>query len=135
MNKERIPLTQLAATFEVYNKTVGKSAHTVAWYNNRLALFAGFVGDGCSLSDITADRVREFIVYLQERTEKHQNNPYMRSELGKLSSAYIQGCVRALRAFASWLHAENYTDTNRLKSVKPPKVQGKVVQVLADDEI
>jgi len=135
VDKEHIPLAQLAASFEVYNKTVGKSPQTVAWYNNRLALFARFVGDGCSLSDITADKVRGFIVHLQERTEKHQNNPYMRSRTGKLSSAYIQGCVRALRAFASWLHAEGYTETNRLKSVKPPKVQGKVIQILTDDEI
>lgn len=135
VDRERIALEQLAASFEVYNKAVGKSPQTVDWYNRRLALFGRFVGDGCSLTDVTPTRVREFIVHLQEQTERHQNNPYVRPKEGKLSSAYIQGCVRALRAFASWLHAESYTETNRLQAVKPPKVQSKVIQVLTDEEI
>ena len=50
------------------------------------------------------------------------------------SSSYIQGFVRALRAFASWLHADGYTEANVLKLIKPPKVQQKVVQTLTDDE-
>jgi site-specific recombinase XerD len=40
-----------------------------------------------------------------------------------------------LRAFASWLHSEGYTETNRLQAVKPPKIQSKVIQVLTDEEI
>jgi len=135
MDKEHIPFRQIVASFEVYNKTVGKSAQTVAWYNARLALFARFVGDGCCLRDVTIDRVRQFIVHLQERTTKNPNNPFVINKEGALSSSYIQGIVRALRAFATWLHEDEYTGANVLKALKPPRIQQKVVEVLTDEEV
>jgi site-specific recombinase XerD len=51
-----------------------------------------------------------------------------------LSSAYIQGFVRALRAFSSWLYEDGYAETNALKSLKPPRIQQKVVEVVSDKE-
>jgi site-specific recombinase XerD len=135
MDKEHIPFRQLVASFEVYNKTVGKSPQTVAWYNARLAAFARFVGDGCCLGDVTIDRVRQFIVHLQECNTKNPNNRFVVNKEGTLSSSYIQGIVRALRAFATWLHDDGYTDTNVLKPLKPPRIQQKIVEVLTDEEV
>lgn len=135
MQKDSIPFRQLVSLYEIFNKTVGKSPRTVSWYNQRLALFARFVGSECTLGDVTVERTRAFIVSLQDQRVRHANNPYMPVQDGPLSTAYVQGCVRALRAFASWLYEEGYTDTNRLKAVKPPRLQQKVIQVLTDDEV
>jgi site-specific recombinase XerD len=135
MDKRHIPFEQLVASFEVYNKTVGKSHETVAWYNARLALFARFVGEGCCLGDVTIDRVRRFIVHLQERNTKNPNNPFVINKKGTLSTSYIQGFARALRAFSTWLYEDGYSDTNILKPLKPPRIQQKVVEVLTDDEV
>jgi integrase/recombinase XerC/integrase/recombinase XerD len=43
--------------------------------------------------------------------------------------------VRALRAFASWLEREGYTDTNRLQHMRPPKASPPLIQPLSADEI
>src|SRR3990172_6510549 len=135
MDKKEIPLAQLRRTFEVYNQTSGKSPHTCQWYSEKLSLFERFIGDGGTLADLALETVREFIADLQGRRVRHENNPFVKHKTGALSSSYIQGFARALRAFSTWLHAEGYTDTNVLKPLKPPRIQRKAVEVLSGEEI
>lgn len=135
MSKDNLLLADLAASFRLFNKTTGKSPRTADWYDTRLDLFGRFIGTDARLRDLTVERVREYVVHLQERTDRHPNNPRMHPREGGLSSAYIQGFVRALRAFSSWLFAEGYTESNRLQGLKPPKIQKKVIPVLSDDEM
>jgi hypothetical protein len=135
MNKSAIPLAKLRTAFEVYNQTTGKSPSTYHWYSDKLALFERFLGKGCQLSDFTRESAREFIAHLQGRRIRHEHNRFVKNKEGTLSSSYIQGFARGLRAFSSWLHAEGYTDTNVLKTLKPPRIQTKVVQVLTEEEI
>ena len=117
LDKSTVKLSHLRKAYEVYNQTVGKSPNTIHWYNQKLELFDAFIAD------------------LQNRSVKHANNPAMGVKTGPLSTSYIQGFARALRAFATWLHVENYTDTNVLKPLKPPRIQRKVIQVLSDEEV
>jgi integrase/recombinase XerC/integrase/recombinase XerD len=135
MDKNEIPFEQLRAAFEIYNRTTNKSPRTVAWYNDKLNLFKRFLGPDAVLADLTVPNVRAFIADLQGRESRHANNSYFKNKEGPLSSSYIQGFARALRAFASWLYEDGYTETNALKNLKPPKVQGKVVDVLSDEEV
>ena len=135
MDKSTIPLAKLRKAFEVCNQTTGKSPSTYRWYSDKLSLFERFLGDGCRLSDLTVASAREFIAHLQGRRVRHERNPFVTNKEGPLSSSYIQGFARALRAFSTWLHAEGYTDTNVLKPLKPPRIQRKVVQVLTEEEI
>src|SRR3990170_581541 len=118
MDKSAIPLAQLRRAFEVYNQTSGKSPHTGRWYSEKLALFERFLGDGCTMANLSLETVREFIADLQGRRMRHENNPFVKNKAGTLSSSYIQGFARALRAFSSWLQAEGYTDANILKPLK-----------------
>jgi site-specific recombinase XerD len=135
MDKSAVPLAKLRNAFEVYNQTTGKSPSTYRWYSDKLALFERFLGDGCQLSDLTVESAREFIVHLQGRRVRHEHNPFVTNKEGSLSSSYIQGFARSLRAFSTWLHLEGYTNTNVLKPLKPPRIQRKVVQVLTEEEI
>ncbi len=135
MQKESLPLTQLVQSYDLFNRATGKSPTTVAWYNDRLGTFLRYLGQDSRLADLTVDAARGYIVFLQNRNDRFAANPYIIHKEGKLSSAYINGCVRSLRAFANWLFAEGYTDGNRLQPVKPPKVQKKVMQVLSDEEV
>lgn len=135
MDKTAIPLAQLRRAFEVYNQTTGKSPSTFRWYSDKLVLFERFLGEGCQLSDFGLDSAREFIAHLQDRRIRHERNPFVRNKQGPLSTSYIQGFARALRAFSTWLHAEGYTDYNVLKSLKPPRIQRKVIEVLNENEI
>ena len=135
MDKSGIPFAKLRAAFAVYNRTTNKSPQTVQWYEERLELFERFLGRRAVLAGVSVENVRAFIADLQGRTQRHANNPYVKNKEGVLSSSYIQGFARALRAFSSWLYEDGYTDTNVLRVVKPPKIQQKVVEVLKDEEV
>lgn len=134
MDKSRIPFGKLRESYAVFNKTTNKSPRTVQWYDFRLELYERFYGPEAVLCDLSLPNVRAYIADLQDRGELYLNNPRVR-RAGKLSSAYIQGFVRALRAFASWLYEDGYTETNILKALRPPRIQQKVVEVLSDEEI
>jgi len=135
LDKSGIPFAKLRAAFAVYNRTTNKSPQTVQWYEERLELFERFLGRRAVLAGVSVENVRAFIADLQGRTQRHANNPYVKNKEGVLSSSYIQGFARALRAFSSWLYEDGYTDTNVLRVVKPPKIQQKVVEVLKDEEV
>ena len=135
MTNDHLPLAQLIDAYQLYNRAVGKSVRTVQWYESRLGMYVRFLGEEPTLAELDANSARAYIVHLQGRNDRHAGSPFVTNPLGKLSTAYIHGCVRAIRAFASWLCAEEYTDTNRLRIVKPPRVQQKVIPILTDPEI
>ncbi len=134
MKKDTISFEKLRQRFTVFNKTVGKSARTVEWYEQKLELFERYLGPDACLADVSILNVRGYIAELQERTQRNPNNPHTRME-GPLSSSYINGIVRGLRAFSTWLNEDGYTDTNILKPLKPPKATQKVKEVLTDEEV
>lgn len=135
MKKDTTPFARLREQFAVYNKTTGKSPATVNWYEQKLDLFERWLGPDACLADVSIPTVRAYVADLQERTTRHTNSPMHKSHEGKLSSTYIHGIVRGLRAFASWLLEDGYTDTNVLRQLRPPKFQQKVTEVLTDEEV
>lgn len=135
MDKNRTPLSIARAGFRLYNQTTGKSPHTIKWYEFRLALFERWLGPAATVGDVTVPRVRAYVAELQNRNQRHPNNPFVKNKDGQSSSSYVNGFVRALRAFARWLAEDGLTESNMLALLKPPKIQQKVVEVLTDDEI
>jgi site-specific recombinase XerD len=65
------------------------------------------------LAELSTFSVRDFIIREQNRG---------------LSPYTVQGKVRALKAFSSWLMAEGYTSENVLSNIKLPKVPIKIVE-------
>lgn len=135
MDKSSVTLARLREAYAVYNQVVGKSPRTIHWYNQKLQLVERFLGEGCDLGDFTLESARAYIADLQNRRVRYQNNGYVKDKSGALSSAYIQGFARALRAFSTWLNQEGYTETNVLQPLKPPCIQRKVVQPLTDEDV
>ena len=128
VKRKKLELATLFHHYEVHNRSEGKSARTVEWYGQVLELFHGWlVSEGRStfLDDVGEGEVREFTLHLQDR----------RGLWGLASSHTVNNRVRALRAFFSWLHRQGYTEEHRLKGVRPPKVQSKVIDILTDGEI
>lgn len=137
VEKDSIELSSLTRHFELYNRTEGKSAKTIRWYNLSLKQFHRFLIESeksTSLGDLAEPEVREFILYLQEK-RRWQDNPYVPNHRGKLAAISIQTYIWALRAFFNWLYKEGYTSENRLAKLKPPKAPTKVVQILTQEEI
>ena len=135
-SKTTFTIDQLIKLYEVSNRAEGKSPKTVSWYSDILGLFAGYLHDECGQDEIsifTKDTVRNYILYLRERP-RFQGHPFTPSN-GKVSPKTVQGHVRALKAFSTWLYTEGYTEDNRLQSVKLPKAPTKLIEPLTPDEI
>jgi integrase/recombinase XerD len=133
--QERDPLPRAAHRVPLRQRDERQSRHTVKWYDDRLELFERFLGAKAVLADLTVANVRAFIAELQARDVGHGNNRFVTDKAGPLSSSYIQGFARALRAFSSWLYEDTYTETNVLKTLKPPGIAQKVIEVLTEAEI
>ena len=124
----KIPLPRLVRIFEVHNLTEGKTASTVKWYNDVLALFIRWLeeeGRSNSLCDITEMDVREYILHLQSR-------PGVR---GKTSSHTVSNRVRAIRAFFAWVARAGFAEEHLLKNLKVPKTTQRIVEPLTKGEV
>ena len=101
-------LMVLLGGYRLCAQAEGKSEKTVAIMTTAITLFVEFLrGEGLStdVSEIGASELRAFIRHLQERS-KYPRHPFNRPEEKKLSPFTTNGYVRAIRAFWSWLLAE-----------------------------
>ncbi|MFC2071608.1 tyrosine-type recombinase/integrase [Chloroflexota bacterium] len=118
-----LDLQKLITHFAQSNKAEGKSLKTISWYTEMLSDFIRFlhlVGRRMILSEFDISVVREFIIQEQER---------------KLSPFTVQGKVRALKVFASWLFTEGYTKDHVLHNLRIPKAPINLIEPLTDVEI
>jgi len=118
-----LELSKLILHYAQSNKAEGKSPKTISWYSEMLNDFAKFLkSKGCKalLSEFDIQVVREFVVHEQERG---------------LSPFSVQGKVRALKAFSSWLFTESYFSDNLLGNFKLPRVPVNLIEPLTNIEI
>jgi len=126
--KDGMELADLVKYYETYHRSEGSSPKTVKWYREVLESFVSWLklqGRLTDLGSINQMDVREFILSLREK----------RYHGRALSSSTLNNRVRALRAFFSWLAREEYTDTNILGNLKPPKVAETLIEPLTVGEI
>jgi len=138
MDKSQTPLETLFRTYELFNRSEGKSELTIAWYNDKLRGYLRWLTENehpPDLSSFRMDRVREFVLHLQEKEVKHERNPFVPTKHEKLSGHTIRGYVRTLKAFSSWLYEEAYTDGNILQRYRLPKARKVEPEWLGHDEI
>lgn len=118
-----LELSKLIMHFAQCNKSEAKSPKTVSWYSETLTEFTKFLatsGRECVLCEFSVVSVREFIISQQSRG---------------LSPYTVQGRVRALKAFSSWLFRESYIEENLLTRIKLPKAPIRVIEPLTPEEI
>jgi len=123
INMAELELEKLILHFAHSNKAEGKSPKTIAWYTEMLSNFAMFLtgtGRRAVLCKFNIDSVREFVIHEQERS---------------ISPYTVQGKVRALKAFASWLCNEGYTSDHILHNLKMPKAPVNLIEPLTDSEV
>ncbi len=138
MDKTDTLLDALFKSYELFNRSERKSPRTVLWYDDKLREFLRWLEDngyGSTLSEFVPDRVREFILHLQEKNVKYERNPFTPTRPGKLSGHTIRGYVRTLKAFASWLFDDGYTDVNLLQRYRLPKARRSEPEWLSPEEI
>jgi site-specific recombinase XerD len=137
MNKADTHLEKLILQFEAFNRSEGKTAKTVQWYNTSLGLFKDYLtncGIKPTLGCVDVGVAREYILHLQKRN-RFDDHPTTPKQEQLLSPQTIQCYVRAIKAFFNWLQREGYTRENQLESLKPPKTPIKLVNPLEEIEI
>ena len=116
-------LSKLILHFAQSNKADGKSPRTIEWYSEMLSDFNKFLesrNHRAILGEFSITTTREFIIHEQERG---------------MSPFTVQGKVRALKAFSSWLAREGYMPGNLLNGFKLPKVPINLIEPLTSTEI
>ncbi len=119
----QLELSNLILHFAQSNKADAKSPKTVNWYTEMLNCYVKYLertNISPTLANLNINTVRNFIIHEQERN---------------LSPSTVACRVRALKAFASWLFREDYTNNNVLTNLKVPKIPKKLVEPLTQDEI
>jgi site-specific recombinase XerD len=135
-NRKPTYLEELFNRYELSNSSEGKKPKTIGWYTDMLRLFLRFLKKKNLLEDISSfniDNIRAYIVYLQHKP-RFQGHPYTPQQSSTLSSKTLQCHARVLKAFSSWLYREGYTRENRLKILKLPKAEKKVMEPLTNQE-
>ena len=123
LNIAELDLEKLITHFAQSNKAEGKSPKTITWYTEMITGFTRFLtgtGRRPVLAEFNISTLREFIIHEQERD---------------LSPYTVQGKVRALKAFASWLFNESYTTDHVLYNLKMPKAPQNLIEPLTPAEI
>ena len=135
-----ISITDLASMIQGYRlcaRTEGKSNNTIEIVTNSVSYFEGFVRSEGLPTDaalIGAWEIRAFIFYLQQK-RCFSAHPFRRPQERGLSSHTINCYLRSIRAFWSWLVAEEIIRDNPFLKVKLPKPVKKVIPTLSDPQI
>lgn len=133
MNKTEIPLTTLVEEYLTVCRLEGKTPKTLRGYREKLRRALKTM-DGATLADFNLINVRDHIASLQT-SPKFAGHPFIAVKDNPVSAMTVRNHVRALTAFASWLEREEYTKTNVLSRLRPPKAPKKVMQTLTPEEI
>lgn len=106
--------------FVITQKLKGNSEKTIAYYFNCIMPFIKHLGADHDISSLTVSVVREYALNLNERN---------------ITSNSFKTYIKGLKAFLSWLYAEEYISENLGEKLKLPKAQRKTIDTLTPNEI
>ncbi len=133
MRKETgLTLDKLIELYELSNQAEGKSGRTITWYRYILGTFSRYAQQNLGSNDLSVfniDNIRQYVLDLRNR-KSFEGHPYTHSQDKPVSSKTVQGHVRALKAFATWVYRDGYTSENRLKNLKVPKAISRIMEPL-----
>jgi integrase/recombinase XerC/integrase/recombinase XerD len=132
MDKSTVSLTTLIEEYLTTCRLEGKSPKTIRGYREKLLRFARAM-DG-TLADFSLPNVRSYIALVQS-ARKFEGHPGKLVKDEPVSPMTVRNHVRILTAFAAWLEREEYTNSNVLARLRPPKAPKKVMQTLTPEEI
>ena len=124
--------------YRLYCMADGKSPLTTRWYLGKLRIFGTYLennGYPTELREITTAHIRAFLVYLRSDVKADQHNPNKHGRDEPLSGLTIQGYVRTLKAFYSWLLREEYIEDNPMRHIRIPRAPKVIIQTFSNEQI
>lgn len=122
-------LSSLLDTYRIQARTEAKSPNTIRIYTTALGILQRFLerkGLPTNVTEIGPEELREFIGYLQN-IKAFMEHPFTGPQKKGLSGHTINCYLRTIRAFWSWLVAEEIIETNPFDKIKIPKPPKKVI--------
>jgi len=119
-------LNTLLETYQIQARTEGKSPNTIRIYTTALTILQRFLQRKRYSTDVTGigpEEIREFIGYLQN-IKAFMEHPFTGPQQKGLTGHTVNCYLRAIRAFWSWLLAEEFIEANPFEKIvipKPPK--------------
>ena len=130
MNNE-LDLNNLIEGFKLSCQTENKSPKTIEWYTCFLRRFLQFLQMNhypAEVNEINKTHIRSFIIYLQQQAKTpHTEKP--------LSNSTVQGYIRTLKVFSSWLLREEYIESNPMTRIPVPRAPIKVISTFNNEHI
>lgn len=120
--------------YEKFAKAENKSDRTIEAAQGAARKFDSFLGGNTNPQDVTANDLRRYILHLQTRP-KWSGHPTIKQNGDHLSPNTVAHHVRHIRAFWSWMYAEEFIEYNTFARVKTPKETQKVVTPLTAPEV
>jgi len=127
---------ELLDCYRLSLEALNRSPKTISWYLEILRRFFSFLDSGKSMKPINElgpQELKAYILDLQKAT-KWSGSPKIKEGKGLLSPYSIQGHVRAIKAFWSWLLEEGYIEENPLMKFPLPKVPKNIVKTLTIEQ-
>ena len=132
-----VDLDHLIKGYQICATTEGKSHHSITIVSNSVSYFQDFLSSkGCSgdVAQVGQYEIRDFILYLQQK-KCFSNHRFTPAQDRGLSGHTINGYLRGLRIFFSWLVTEEIISINPFERVKLPLPPRKVIPTFTDSQI
>ena len=141
--KKLISMTIEDATEYFLNlkKTKNLKEKTLAGYALNMSYFATWLNEryeGVSVSKITTEILREYIMWCAKEKQYYENHPFKQKHYqGKtgISAASINVRIRVLKVFFATLRDEEVIDRNPAEKLSLMRVDVDTVQPLTDEEL
>lgn len=130
-------LDKLLEGYRLSAQSEGKSPNTIAIVAASVRYLQEFLtanNRSTNVSEVGVEELWRFIVYLRERP-RFAHHRFTRPQGGHLSGHTINGYLRALRAFWSWLKREDFIEENPFTRLKIPKAPKKVIPIFTEEQL
>jgi len=131
MKTSVLEIGDLIQGFKISCMAENKSPKTTEWYLCFLEKFYRFLEDNgypTRITKLDKTHIRAFILHLQ----KEARTPHTKRNL---SHSTVQGYVRTLKSFFSWLKREEYLERNTMAGIPVPRVPFKAVNTFSQEQI
>jgi len=124
--------------YRIHLETSNKRPKTIKWYLDILYRFFDFLELNNLMKPVDElnKEVLEAYIIHRKTAKRWPNNPHIKKEnKGGLSPYSIQGDVRAIKVFWSWLLYQGYIENNALAKFPLPKVPKALIKTLTIEQI
>ena len=130
-------LLSLISGYSLCAQTEAKSPSTIAIVTNSIRYLDDFLSTNGLSTDVTqigVAEIRAFIAHLQQK-RCFSDHRYSKAQQRGLSGHTINTYMRSIRAFWSWLMAEEIIEANPFSKLKIPKPPRKVIATFSQSQV